>query len=406
MKSAPISAKERIVTIDIIRGFALLGIFLVNMPAFHSPVFLVTYPEYTGVDYWLDLFLQLFVQTKFYTMFSFLFGLGFYIFMSRAEQKGLKTKRLFSRRLFALFLFGALHLVFLWFGDILLTYALTGFFLLLFYKRKTKTLLIWAFSLLFLFHAFVSIQFFLPEEIMKDSEAAAEQELKSQLPEYVDFYQHAQYTELVRFRFKEEIIPILENQPFVMITVLGMFLFGLYAGKRGIFQPGTTHLPLIKKIWRVSITLSIPLVILLAAFKLNAIELGLYKEPAVFLFTSLSGLTLCFFYIASLTLLLKKKKWQQLLRPIGYTGQMALTNYLSQTIVSLFIFLELDLYGKVSLVTGTFLCLLIYALQVIFSYIWMKNFRFGPFEWIWRSLTYGYFQTMKKDNKITQNNIS
>ena len=87
MKSAPISKQERIVPIDIIRGFALLGIFLVNMAAFHSPVFMISYPEYTGSDFWLDLFLQMFVQTKFYTIFSFLFGLGFFIFMSRATKR-------------------------------------------------------------------------------------------------------------------------------------------------------------------------------------------------------------------------------------------------------------------------------------------------------------------------------
>nr|WP_071393393.1 heparan-alpha-glucosaminide N-acetyltransferase domain-containing protein [Bacillus tuaregi] len=153
MKSTPISSQERILTIDIIRGFALLGIFLVNMPAFHSPALMVSAPEYNGMDYWLDLLFQMFVQTKFYTIFSFLFGLGFYIFMSRAEQKGLRINRLFSRRLFALLLFGALHLVLLWYGDILHTYAIAGFLLLLFYKRKPKTLLIWAFSLLIAFHA-------------------------------------------------------------------------------------------------------------------------------------------------------------------------------------------------------------------------------------------------------------
>ncbi|RFU66862.1 DUF418 domain-containing protein [Peribacillus saganii] len=402
MKSAPISAKERIVTIDIIRGFALLGIFLVNMPAFHSPVFLETHPEYTGLDYWLDLFLQLFVQTKFYTMFSFLFGLGFYIFMSRAEQKGLKIRRLFSRRLFFLLLFGGAHLILLWFGDILLTYALTGFLLLLFYKRKTKTILIWALSLLFLFHALVSIQFFLPEDILKEAEA--EHKLQSQLAEYVDVYQHAQYTDLVSYRFKEEVIQVLQTQPIAMITVLAMFLFGLYAGKIGIFQPDTTQHSIINRIWRVSLILSIPLVILLALFKLSVIDLGIYKETAVYLFTSLSGLTLCFFYISSLILLLRKKNWQKLLRPIGYTGQMALTNYLSQTFISLFIFLGLNFYGEVSLLTGTFICIIIYLFQVVFSYIWMKNFKFGPFEWLWRSLTYGYFQSMKKEVNH-QNNI-
>ncbi|MBU8877394.1 DUF418 domain-containing protein [Bacillus sp. FJAT-29790] len=395
MKSAPISIQERILTIDIIRGFALLGIFLVNMPAFHSPAFMVRNPEYTGMDYWLDLFLQMFVQTKFYTIFSFLFGLGFYIFMSRAEQKGLKINRLFTRRLTVLLLFGAVHFIFIWFGDILHTYALAGFFLFLFYKRKAKTILTWAFSLLFVFYSLISAQFLLPASTIKEIQAM-DQDKESKIAEYIDMYEHASYLDWVSYRIHTEIIPLTIELPFVLITVLAMFLFGLYAGKIGIFQPNSPHLPKIKKIWLITLLLSIPLVILLAIMKLGLIDLGVYQENALFLFTSLSGLPLCFFYMSSLTLLLRKKLWQKLLRPLGFTGQMALTNYLSQTVISTFIFLGLHFFGKVSLVTGTLICLGIYIFQVLFSYIWLKSFRFGPLEWLWRSLTYGYFQAMKK----------
>ncbi len=399
MKSTPISGRERIVTIDIIRGFALLGIFLVNMPAFHSPAFLESHPDYSGVNYWLDLLFQMFVQTKFYTIFSFLFGLGFYIFMSRAEQKGLQINRLFSRRLFALLLFGVLHLVFLWFGDILHTYAITGFLLLLFYKRKPKTLLIWAFSLLFVFHAMVSAQFLAPASKLETINTEADQDRASMLSEYVDMYENAPYGELVSYRLQTEMGRVAANIPFTIITVLAMFLFGLYAGKKGVFKPDSQHLPLIKKVWWTTLVLSIPLVALLAIFKTEVIDVGVYQQNATYLFTSLSGLTLCFFYISSLTLMLRREFWQKLLRPLGYTGQMALTNYLLQTFISVGIFLGLGYFGKVSLAEGTLICLAIYVAQTLFSYIWLKNFRFGPFEWLWRTLTYGYIQPMKKEEK-------
>ncbi|WP_338449666.1 DUF418 domain-containing protein [Niallia oryzisoli] len=400
MKSTPISSRERIVTIDIIRGFALLGIFLVNMPAFHSPAFLVRSPDYTGLDQWLDLLFQMFVQTKFYTIFSFLFGLGFYIFMSRAEQKGLKINRLFLRRLFALLLFGALHLVFLWFGDILHTYALTGFLLLLFYKRKPKTLLIWAFSLLLVFHAMVSAQFLVPASKLEAFTTESSQEDAGKLAEYVDMYENATYIEWVSYRLQTEMGMILANIPFTIITVLAMFLFGLYAGKIGVFKPDSPHLSMIKKIWLTTLVLSIPLVALLAIYKLNIIDVGVYQQNAVYLFTSLSGITLCFFYMSSLTLLLRRDFWQKLLRPLGYTGQMALTNYLLQTFISVGIFLGLNYYGKVSLAEGTLICLVTYAGQTLFSYYWMRNFRFGPFEWLWRTMTYGYIQPMKKEERL------
>ena len=99
---------------------------------------------------------------------------------------------------------------------------------------------------------------------------------------------------------------------------------------------------------------------------------------------------------------IRKELWQKLLRPLAFTGQMALTNYLTQTFISTFIFLGLNYFGKVSLVTGTLICLVIYACQIGFSYVWLKNFRFGPFEWLWRSLTYGYFQSMKKEEKKSE----
>lgn len=402
MKSAPISKQERIITLDIIRGFALLGIFLVNMPAFHSPAFMISHPDYTGMDYWLDLILQMFVQTKFYTIFSFLFGLGFYIFMSRAEEKNLHVNRLFSRRLFALLLFGSIHLIFIWYGDILLTYAITGFILLLFYKRKTKTLLIWAFSLLFVFYSLVSVPFFIPESTLEEIAATTNADTESKIEEYVDMYENGNYLEWVSYRFQTEVIPILLKTPIIMISILAMFLFGLYAGKIGIFKPNTPYQTMIKKIRLITFLFSIPLVSLLAIFKLDLIDLGIYREIAIQLVTSLSGLTLCFFYISSITLLLRKKTWQKLLRPLGYTGQMALTNYISQTLISVFIFLGLDYFGKVSLVTGTLICLVVYLFQVVFSYVWLQNYKYGPLEWLWRSLTYGYFQPMKREDTEKQ----
>ncbi|MDQ0245469.1 uncharacterized protein J2S09_003046 [Bacillus fengqiuensis] len=406
MKSTPISAKERIISIDIIRGFALLGIFLVNMPAYHSPDFMMQiygmHKEHTGIDYWVDLFFQLFIQTKFYTIFSFLFGLGFYIFMNRAEQKGLQTTRLFTRRLAALLLFGAAHLVLLWFGDILHTYAIAGILLLFFYRRKNKTLLIWAFSLLFLIHALMSVQLLLPSSMLEEMKATNVQSHSDKLPEYMDIYEHASYLEWVAYRWDTEIIRILSNLPITMIPVLAMFLFGLYAGRMGLFQADTPHLRLIKKTRLTAFLLSLPFLVLLAVLKLDVLNAGIYKEAAVQLFTSLSGLTLCFFYISSLMLLLRNERWQKRLRPLGYVGQMALTNYLSQTVVCTFLFVGLGFYGKVGLASGTIICLIIYTMQVIFSYMWLKKYRFGPLEWLWRSFTYGHFQPMEKVQNLNK----
>ena len=401
MKSAPVSQRERIVTIDVIRGFALIGIFLVNMPTFHSPAYLEMDPDYSGVDYWLHILLQMFVQTKFYTIFSFLFGLGFYIFMSRAEEKGLKVNRLFSRRLLILLLFGVVHTVFLWFGDILHTYALAGFLLLLFYKRKPKTLLIWAFSLVSVFYLLTSSSYLVPAPMFEEIMQQMEQKNEGQMEEYVEMYESGPYLEWVGYRIGVEILPRLSQEFFIIIEVLALFLFGLYAGKTGIFQSYTTHQKKIKGVWLTTLILSIPLAGMVAALKMNVIDHGVYQLISVQLFTGLSGVTLCFFYITSLILLMQKETWQKLLRPLAFMGQMALTNYLMQTLISVFIFLGLNFYGKVSLTEGTLIVIVILIFQIIISKVWMKHFRFGPMEWLWRTWTYGYRQPMKRTEKIS-----
>jgi uncharacterized protein len=399
MKSTPVLGKERMVTLDIIRGFALFGIFLVNMPTFHSPDFMKTMygisNEYSGVDHWIDVFFALFVDMKFFTIFSFLFGLGFYIFMSRAEEKGLRMNRLYLRRIFALLLFGAAHLIGLWFGDILHTYAVAGLLLLFFYRRKIKTMVIWAFSLLFAINALFSLMLLIPASFLEAAEStSASSMLYGSMEEYLHVYEHAGYVEWVSYRLGTEVPAMLSNLIPAMFPVLAMFLFGLAAGKAGIFRDVDKHLSFIRKIRTLSFVISIPLVLILAMFMTKTWNLGVKQEFAVQVFTSLSGLTLCFFYISSLTLLLRKERWRRKLRPLGYTGRMALTNYLMQTIVSVGLFVGIGLYGDISLWLGTVICLVIFSLQLAFSTWWLKRFRFGPFEWLWRSFTYLRFQPM------------
>jgi uncharacterized protein len=396
MKAAPVIGKERIAALDIIRGFALLGILLVNMPAFHSPDFLrqmYSLPEnLSPSDGWVRLFFDMFVQTKFYTIFSFLFGLGFYIFISRAEQKGLAMYRLFSRRLLILLIFGLLHLVLLWYGDILHTYALIGFLLLFFYKRSNKTIIGWAFGLLFAFYALLTAQLlFEPASFIAQRQAIGTEKLG----EAIKMYQDVSYPDWITYRAKTEVTVILSNTPFLIPSILPMFLFGLYAGRRGIFQHPAQHVIFIKRVWFISMLLSIPLTVLVALLHFEVLSFGARQSLARQLFVHLSGLALCFFYISSLTLVLKKSDWQKRLRPLGFVGQMALTNYLMQTMLALSIVFAFDLFNNMSLTAGMFLSLGIYFLQIVFSSLWLRKYRFGPFEWLWRSLTYGQIQPIK-----------
>ncbi|MEH7123662.1 DUF418 domain-containing protein [Bacillus sp. JJ1773] len=398
MSSESALGKDRIVTLDVIRGFAILGIFLVNMPSFTGSEFMV----YTGVDKTIRMLLDMFIQTKFYTIFSFLFGLGFYIFMKRAEARGEKVFRLFSKRLLALLLFGILHLVFLWEGDILHSYALIGFFLLLFYRRKAKTVLIWGLILISLFQfitgasalfAYIGEQF---DESLNIS-GQLQMERMEEGEKKIEAYTSLSYPELLQWRVPNELKEIIMNEPFVIPDVLGMFLLGLYAGKINLFRRVTELKRRLRIIQLITLLLSIPplAAIIFSYSKLE--EVVFMHSLGNYFYLHFSGFTLSIFYIVTIALLLEKQNWQRLLNPFRYVGQMALTNYLFQTFFGVIVFYGFGLFGQISLAMGLLYSLIFYCVQIIFSHLWLKKFQFGPFEWLWRVMTYGKAQQFKRD---------
>src|ERR1700722_15890002 len=146
-RAGPVHLSERILFIDILRGMALFGILAANMRAFFAP--LDAYGTigvlfHSRADILAQAFVDTFIQGKFISIFSFLFGMGFAIQMSRAEARGVRFMGFYPRRLLALALFGLIHGLLIWAGDILLTYAFSGAILLLFRKRQQETLLWWA----------------------------------------------------------------------------------------------------------------------------------------------------------------------------------------------------------------------------------------------------------------------
>lgn len=402
MEITPIHTKNRYESIDIIRGIALFGIFLVNTPGFFTPLFTRDYyslpTSYTGVNQWIRLFFDLFIQGKFYPMFSFLFGLGFYLFFQRAKQNKINANWLFSRRLLVLLLFGLSHLIFLWFGDILHTYALVGFFLLFFYKRSLKTILIWAFSLMTLFMGILSVMLLIPVSYLEQMNADNLLTGKIAYNAALESYTSGNFGQLLTHRFTSEVIPILSNFLFEIPLILSLFLLGLYAGKEGIYFQPDHHKSFIIKVKRYTGVVSVPLLILIVMFHIDYLNFGSHQWIVNQLLITLSGLFLCFYYVSSLTLLLNNESLRKKLKPFGYAGRMALTNYLSQTVISLSFFIGLGLYGKVSLAFGLLYTIIVYILQLITSTYWLKRYRFGPVEWLWRSLTYGHIQPMKVSN--------
>ncbi len=399
LRSSPIEVRDRIASLDIIRGFALFGVFLANMPLFQWPVlkadlYLYSY-EYSTMDNWIRMLFDMFIETKFFSIFSFLFGLGFYIFMSRAEEKGLRVYRLFSRRLIILALIGLIHLVFFWYGDILLKYALAGFVLIFFYKRKPKTILIWIMTMMIALIGLIAINFITPaesvEQLIVEQQAAG----SGKIEEMIEVYKRADYTQWLAYRLTHEIIPVLKDIPYAIITAFFMFLIGLYAGKRGILQYVSKHLRFIKRSAWITGSIGLPLSIAIMMLYIGVLDYGMLTSIYIQLLTTVSGPFLSLFYISGIVLLLRSDRWIRWLRPLGFAGRMALTNYLTQTLISVGIFTGLGLFGTLNLALGVILCFLIYPLQIAWSSYWLKRYRFGPIEWVWRSLTYGKFQPMK-----------
>ncbi|KAB3532823.1 DUF418 domain-containing protein [Alkaliphilus serpentinus] len=403
-KAEPISKGERIRELDIVRGFALLGVLLVNLAAFNSTLF----SELASIgplsnplnlellsDRLATLFIQILGEGKFYTIFSFLFGLGFYIFMERAEAKGVSPNKLFVKRSFFLLLFGIIHFSLVWYGDILHVYGVVGFLLLPFKNCSYKTIRNWLIALLIistLFMVLSSVSNALLENLSSDLYDAQMASYRHMADKSIDVYQNGSFLEIIRYRLGEEAFYIVFYLIFMIPKILGMFLIGLYVGKRKIFKDIEGNQIFIKKVWRVGGLIGILSTIVYVLIEFSVISLNpILSAGAFHFFKEIATIFLSMFYVTSLMLLYRKASFKKLLSPLGYIGQMALTNYLVQcTIASLIYYGHgLGLVNKVGLATGILFTLVIYSVQIVTSKLWLNRFKYGPFEWIWRQLTYG-----------------
>lgn len=406
----PVAADERIETLDVLRGCALFGILIVNMTAFSWPVDQMMMRQQfweTRTDVIADWTVRFLAEGKFYPLFAFLFGLGAAIQMERAESRGANFAGRFCRRLFVLLGIGLAHGLLLWEGDILVWYALSGFLLLAFRERKPKTPLIWAaicllipallITLLWMLLAGLSLVPEIARVIQK--ELAQEQGTAAlQIEETIRVFALGSYGEIFAERVGNLVVMWLVGV-FYVPTFFAMFLLGLYAGKRGIFQNIEANLGLIRRVlgWGLAIGLPASLfhAIGMAVSDLSDVRFVWLISQA---FVAVGGPAQSLAYAAAITLMLRRVRWKSWLRPIAAAGRMALTNYLLQSLICTTIFYSygLGLFGLVGRATGLGLAVVICATQVAFSVWWLKRFRFGPMEWLWRTLTYGKRQPMRR----------
>jgi uncharacterized protein len=400
----PVNLSERILFIDILRGMALFGILAANMRAFFAP--LDAYMEigvlfHGRADVLAQFFIDAFIQGKFISIFSFLFGMGFAIQMSRAEARGVRFMGFYPRRLLALALFGIIHGILIWSGDILLTYALSGAILLLFRKRQQKTLLWWAAGLFSLpivaslvFLAVYFSHFHRPSMDPKPPDM-------TKLYSIIHIYSQGTVRQILAQNWAEWKSD-LPTELFA-IYATGLFLLGMWVWRAGIVQRLEEYKPVLRRVCAWCIPVGLILSIYVATMK------ALPPTYTVSLWGWLSGVLwlpsshiLAAGYASGLALIFLHEDKRRFLLPFAAVGRMALTNYLMQSILCTLFFYHYTtgLYGRIGPAAGLIPTVLLYGAQVVISNWWLQRYRFGPMEWLWRGMTYGKFPPMHVEEPI------
>lgn len=370
---------QRIPSIDIMRGFAIFGIFLVNMMSFHSP-YLYIDPLYWWegkLDQLTFALIDVFAQGSFYPLFSILFGFSFVLFRESLLNKGISFPGAASRRVSFLLCTGIVHAFFVWHGDILYQYGIMAIFFLLFLSLSGRTLLysgvsIYLLSSLLLTVWIIVIKFmFQSGEIDFFNQQAAEQSYQ--------VYRHGTFLQITEQRIEDWLITNnLMQFPFLFLSIFPLFLIGAGVAKLRWLENPERHR---KKLSRILVTsFCLGLGLKLAPYLFYREALTLYLQDSV------GGVCMAIAY----GLFIVKLPFQKWLIPLASVGRMSISNYLFQSVASTLIFYHygLGMYGRVSLFNGTILAIVIFGIQVFFSYYWLKRYPFGPIEWIWRSFVY------------------
>ena len=392
----PLQLNERTILIDVLRGFALLGVIIANLAGFITfalPDEQVALLTNTKADKIAGHFLMLFIDNKFITIFSLLFGYGFGVVMERVAAKGINVNSFFIRRMLILFLFSLLHLG-IWWGEILNVYSTCGLLLLFFRKSSNRKLLIWAAVLLLICTPLIQGLkiYLLPANTV---------ELDNLLTEYVISMKGKSIPDILYANYKAVWYIFFErwSQYRDMCEVLAKFLIGYYVLRMGWLSNIGSYLPGIKKMQKITLLISLfylleKIVIEIYGFKLSGNEMKL----AEYVFTRVGILSLSIFYCTTLVLIYHNNKDLKLFQSFRWVGMMSLTNYLTQTLfyVVLFYGLGFGMLGNIHLQWVIPIGVAFYFLQSILSCYWLRYFNYGPAEWIWRQLTYGKKFPLKK----------
>lgn len=398
------SPESRIISIDLLRGFAVLGILIMNVQsmsmigaAYINPT---AWGDLTGLNKWIWIVSDLFANSKFMSIFSMLFGVGIIIFTERALEKGRRAGPLHYRRNFWLLVFGMIHAYLIWYGDILVAYSLCAMLAFVFRKKKPKTLIIW--SIIFFI---VPIIFTVGSGLTIETwpEASYNQNMETWMPaqESIDSEIEAMRGNWLQ-QMDERVPSAIFMQTFLFFwqtfwRVMSMMLLGMALYKWGIVAAQKSKTFYVKM---ALIGLSIGYFFTGSGIIQNfrhewSMEFSMFAGG---MYNYIGSVGSALGYIALVMLIAKSAKFIKLKYLVSSVGKMAFTNYILMSILGTFIFYGhgFGLFCKVERSGQILFVFAIWVILLIISPLWLKKYQYGPLEWLWRVLTYWHKQPMKK----------
>jgi uncharacterized protein len=397
----PTTATERIEMIDALRGFALTGVCLANLALFSFYYCLSNEQKadlpFPVINTVLSYFIYFFVDSKFWTLFTIMFGFGASIFISRANKLHKNGKVLFARRLSVLLIFGLIHGILFWSGDILAEYALAGFILLLFIRNKGKSLAIWGIVL----GSFIPLLL----QVLQVKLLPNSSEILDKLYALtMNAYSSSSYNKVINVNLVNMKVFSFYVW-FILIAAVGRLMIGYWIGQTGSMYHIENHTDFLRKVMRICAWIGFPVMLIITITKIlidaEVLTPKAEWEPITYLL-GIASMALGIFYAIKFIFLYQNKKSNKRLSVFKEMGRMALTNYLIQTLINILIFngIGFGLAGKIGPSIYILWFVILMILQIIFSKWWLSKFQFGPFEWLWRCLTYKKIQPMKTEVKL------
>jgi uncharacterized protein len=398
---------ERIISLDLLRGIAVLGILIMNIQSFAmiSAAYInpTAFGNFTGIHKITWIFNNLMASEKFINIFSILFGAGVILLYERKKSQGANVWWIQLKRNFWLLVFGLIHAYLIWYGDILVYYSMCGIFVFLFRKLDTKPLIA------------ISAVFFIVPPILSVASGLTVSELSAieygysvdaWLPDKEKIAAElaaikGSYPELIKYRFHH--LKYMHTYLFAELffwRVSALMFMGMALFKNGFLTAKKTA-----AFYRKVIIIGLPLGAFFSIFGMvQNFKASWQMEYSMYfghLYNYFGSIATSLAYISIAMLFAKSPKYTTFKQLISSTGKMAFTNYILMSVICglLFYGIGFNLFGQVERFQQLLVVIAVWAILISFSFVWLKNYYFGPLEWLWRFLTYGKKPPFKREQR-------